>query len=70
MSNQLYSISILAEANIKNTTAVLGNYLDESLIMIDPGMDAESMSLFRFDFTTGSTTVASGYDSDTATYYS
>ncbi len=54
MSNQLYSISTLVEANTKNTTAVLGNYLDESYLEIDPGMDAETMSLFRFDFTTGS----------------
>jgi len=73
ISNQMYSNiggGILAEANTINLTNVLGYDLEVALITINAGLDAETPSLYQFDFTIGSTNVPAGYDSPTATTYS
>lgn len=60
----------MAEANTVNLTNVLGFDLEVALITINAGLDAETPSLYQFDFTVGATNVFAGYDSPTATTYS
>ncbi|KRW99610.1 hypothetical protein PPERSA_03411 [Pseudocohnilembus persalinus] len=70
ISLSMWSGPTLVEKTYTNMTSVLGEYLDVAFIVVDPGLDEETLNMFEFIFQTGDYSVQAGFQVESTTIWS